>query len=101
MKRAACLPVLVFILLLLSTGIACAGNDIPSAAWRRPIGLPLEHPGVNRDAKGLLVQDAGSMGDQRKFPSLYVYAARRHLGNGNDATYYAADAKAIACCIKL
>ena len=29
---------------------AQAGNEIPKAAWTRPIGLPLENPGVTKDA---------------------------------------------------
>jgi non-lysosomal glucosylceramidase len=32
----------------LLTSAAWAGNDIPKAAWTRPLGLPLENPGVTR-----------------------------------------------------
>ena len=34
--------------LLSWTSIALAASDIPKAAWSRPIGLPLENPGVTR-----------------------------------------------------
>ena len=30
-----------------------AGSEIPKAAWTRPIGLPLETPGVTKDASGI------------------------------------------------
>jgi len=32
---------------------ALAGSEIPKAAWTRPIGLPLETPGVTKDASGI------------------------------------------------
>jgi non-lysosomal glucosylceramidase len=40
-------------LLVLWAAIALAGNEIPKAAWSRPIGLPLDHPGVAKDATGI------------------------------------------------
>ncbi|MGB0125390.1 MAG: GH116 family glycosyl-hydrolase, partial [Silvibacterium sp.] len=33
--------------------VALARDEIPKAAWRRPIGLPLSNPGVKRDAKDI------------------------------------------------
>ena len=33
--------------------VAFAGNDIPKTAWSRPIGLPLENPGVVKDGKDI------------------------------------------------
>lgn len=50
--RAFCLSVFIFTLLL-STGRAFAENSIPRAAWHRPLGLPLEHAGIHRDAKAI------------------------------------------------
>ena len=39
----------VILLALLSLSVsAWAGDDIPQAAWRRPLGLPLDKPGVTR-----------------------------------------------------
>jgi non-lysosomal glucosylceramidase len=40
---------LVF-LLLIAASAARAGDDIPKAAWKRPIGAPLEHPGTKKPA---------------------------------------------------
>jgi non-lysosomal glucosylceramidase len=34
--------------LLLSSPLARSNDDIPKAAWRRPIGQPLEHPGTKK-----------------------------------------------------
>ncbi len=34
--------------ILLITSTAWAGDTIPKAAWRRPLGLPLSNPGVTR-----------------------------------------------------
>src|ERR1700722_6475888 len=36
--------------LLLCTSAAWAGDAIPQAAWKRPLGLPLNNPGVTRVA---------------------------------------------------
>jgi non-lysosomal glucosylceramidase len=36
-----------------STAAAQANQEIPKAAWRRPIGLPLKDPGITRDATGI------------------------------------------------
>ncbi|MGC2475438.1 MAG: non-lysosomal glucosylceramidase [Candidatus Sulfotelmatobacter sp.] len=33
---------------ILATSVAWAGDVIPKAAWRRPLGLPLSNPGVTR-----------------------------------------------------
>jgi len=40
----------VIILVALATTAVWAGDGIPKAAWRRPLGLPLEKPGVTRIA---------------------------------------------------
>jgi len=46
MKRISC--VLFIGIILGITSQSWAGDDIPKAAWRRPLGLPLENPGVTR-----------------------------------------------------
>lgn len=38
----------IFSLILLISAQAWAGDAIPKAAWRRPLGLPLDKPGVTR-----------------------------------------------------
>jgi len=38
--------------LLMTASAARAGNDIPKAAWKRPIGAPLEHPGTKKTSAG-------------------------------------------------
>jgi len=48
---------LVFFLLTTASA-ARAGDDIPKAAWKRPIGAPLEHPGTKKPAL-----DAGHIDD--------------------------------------
>ena len=48
MKYRLSVPVLVCA--ALATTAAWAGDAIPKAAWRRPLGLPLEKPGVTRIA---------------------------------------------------
>jgi non-lysosomal glucosylceramidase len=48
---------LVFFLLVTASAVR-AGDDIPKAAWRRPIGAPLEHPGTKKPAL-----DAGHIDD--------------------------------------
>jgi len=48
---------LVFFLLVAASA-ARAGDDIPKAAWKRPIGAPLEHPGTKKPAL-----DAGHIDD--------------------------------------
>jgi non-lysosomal glucosylceramidase len=45
----ACLRV-VAVSLLFALAIAGFAEEIPKAAWRRPIGAPLEHPGVTKHA---------------------------------------------------
>ena len=44
---------LSFALLACWTAAAFAGDTIPKAAWSRPIGLPLENPGVVKDGTGI------------------------------------------------
>ncbi len=39
--------------LVMGASAAFGGNEIPKAAWSRPIGLPLENPGVVKDGKGI------------------------------------------------
>lgn len=46
MKLASYLAVLI--LVLATATQSSAGSDIPKAAWRRPLGLPLDKPGVTR-----------------------------------------------------
>lgn len=41
---------LFFSLIFLIAAQAWAGDAIPKAAWRRPLGLPLDKPGVTRVA---------------------------------------------------
>jgi non-lysosomal glucosylceramidase len=47
MKKVSNSCVILLALLSLSAS-AWAGDDIPQAAWRRPLGLPLDKPGVTR-----------------------------------------------------
>src|SRR5260370_2098174 len=49
-KKASFLKAIVFSSLLLLAPAARGGNEIPKAAWKRPLGLPLENPGVKRGA---------------------------------------------------
>lgn len=44
--------------LLMTASAARAGDDIPKAAWKRPIGAPLDHPGTKKPAL-----DAGHIDD--------------------------------------
>ena len=44
-KLSLCFALLIAIL---ATSVAWAGDAIPKAAWRRPLGLPLSNPGVTR-----------------------------------------------------
>ena len=53
MKKRMFPQAVVCFFLLMSASAAFAGNDIPKAAWSRPIGLPLENPGVVKDGKGI------------------------------------------------
>lgn len=41
-------PILALALCLYATSTAWAGDLIPKAAWKRPLGLPLANPGVTR-----------------------------------------------------
>jgi non-lysosomal glucosylceramidase len=45
-------------LLVMGPSATRAGDDIPKAAWKRPIGAPLEHPGTKKPAL-----DAGHIDD--------------------------------------
>src|SRR5580765_8906819 len=48
MKRNSLLCLVMVTITLLATSAVWAGDVIPSAAWRRPLGLPLDKPGVTR-----------------------------------------------------
>ncbi len=50
MKKRSFLKAIVFSSLLLLAPAVRGGNEIPNAAWKRPLGLPLENPGVKRGA---------------------------------------------------
>lgn len=50
MRLRRIFPYLLFVLVCLSPAPSRAGNDIPKAAWKRPIGTPLEHPGTKKPA---------------------------------------------------
>jgi non-lysosomal glucosylceramidase len=43
----------VCFLLIVWASVAFAGSEIPKAAWSRPIGLPLESPGVAKNGTGI------------------------------------------------
>jgi non-lysosomal glucosylceramidase len=50
LKKQSFLPVLACLFLFSSAARTHAQDEIPKAAWRRPIGLPLENSGVTRVA---------------------------------------------------
>ena len=56
LRRA--LPLALILLALPSTPAAKPGDDVPKAAWKRPIGAPLEHAGTKKPAL-----DAGHIDD--------------------------------------
>ena len=59
MKRSAFHAVLLSLFcFVLLHGFALAGDEIPKAAWKRPIGLPLENPGGKKPTL-----DAGHIDD--------------------------------------
>jgi non-lysosomal glucosylceramidase len=49
LKKQALLQAVVCFLCVSWASAALAVSDIPKAAWSRPIGLPLENPGVTKD----------------------------------------------------
>jgi non-lysosomal glucosylceramidase len=49
LKKQTLLRAVVCFLLFSCASMALAASDIPKAAWSRPIGLPLESPGVTKD----------------------------------------------------
>lgn len=53
MKKQALILAVVLLPLFSPMRTALAQNEIPKAAWRRPIGLPLENPGVKIEAKNI------------------------------------------------
>jgi hypothetical protein len=46
MKLRSHISLLTFVLSI--AVVSWAGDSIPKAAWRRPLGLPPDHPGVTR-----------------------------------------------------
>src|ERR1700730_455783 len=50
LRKQSFLLTVVFVYLLSWKSTALAQNEIPRAAWRRPIGLPLENSGIKRVA---------------------------------------------------
>ncbi len=50
MKHKSSLRSFVLITIALFSSLSWAGDAIPKAAWRRPLGQPLENPGVKRGA---------------------------------------------------
>jgi non-lysosomal glucosylceramidase len=52
MKVRRGLPGIVCAVMILVGGPALFADEIPKAAWRRPIGLPLEHAGTAKPALG-------------------------------------------------
>ncbi|HMI53609.1 MAG TPA: non-lysosomal glucosylceramidase [Candidatus Saccharimonadales bacterium] len=51
MKSLFPLHLTALLVLLLPSG--SFGNEIPKAAWKRPLGLPLANPGVSKDPGGI------------------------------------------------
>ncbi len=49
MKNSVLTKAMVCLFLFSWTSAALAGNDIPKAAWTRPIGQPLENPGIAKN----------------------------------------------------
>jgi hypothetical protein len=49
LKKQILLQAVVCFLLFSCASMALAASDIPKATWSRPIGLPLENPGVTKD----------------------------------------------------
>jgi len=50
MKRKSGSQIAIPIVLLLFGPVAWGGDEIPKAAWNRPIGLPLTNPGVSKNS---------------------------------------------------
>ncbi len=50
MKKVSCLQFAALVILLTMVPAAFGADAIPKAAWKRPLGLPLENPGVTRVA---------------------------------------------------
>src|ERR1700757_3375970 len=59
LQRSGSSALLIFFLLVCSMGSLCAqaGDQIPTIAWRRPIGQPLANPGGRK--AGLTIIDDG------------------------------------------
>src|SRR6516225_8116454 len=49
MKRRMCSQVVMSLVILLCGSSARGGDDIPKAAWKRPLGQSLENPGVRKN----------------------------------------------------
>jgi non-lysosomal glucosylceramidase len=52
-KKQSFLKAFVFSSLLFLAPAVRGGNEIPKAAWKRPLGLPLKNPGVKRGATAI------------------------------------------------
>jgi non-lysosomal glucosylceramidase len=50
MKRKSWSQIAIPIVVLLFGPVAWGGDEIPKAAWKRPIGLPLTNPGVSKNS---------------------------------------------------
>jgi hypothetical protein len=64
LEEANILQAVVCFLLLSCASMALAASDIPKAAWSRPIGPPLENPGVTKDPA--LIDDGYWQGAPRR-----------------------------------
>ena len=65
-------------LLVSWASVALAASDIPKAAWSRPIGLPLENPGVTKDPG--MIDDGywqGAPGRRIRRRHLFPHLSRR------------------------
>ena len=50
MKKTSLLQITMLLLLLFLAPSVRGGDEIPKAAWKRPIGLPLTNPGVSKNS---------------------------------------------------
>src|SRR5690242_4223373 len=48
MRLRRAIPFFLFTLTFFFPFLSSAGDDIPKAAWKRPIGAPLDHPGTKK-----------------------------------------------------
>ena len=45
---------LLLVFILITVNCSFAGDEIPAAAWRRPIGAPLQNPGGRKPGLGII-----------------------------------------------